>query len=116
MLFTTTRTNGGKTRSKIHVGKMIVGGKMRSCALKKAAYVLLHDTQDGPQLRLFFIFLLLLGLEFVKKTIFPLSSSTILTGLLKVRGGEGSEKTDFFCSSSLLTACLGGGVSQGDGG
>jgi hypothetical protein len=51
MLFTTTRTNGGKTRSKIHVGKN--DRRWKNAELrKKAARVLLH-AQDRPRLRLF---------------------------------------------------------------
>ena len=69
MLFTTTRTNGGKTRSKIHVGKMIVGGKMRSCAKKQRVSCCMPKIGLGC---VFFPFLLF-GLKLMK-TIFPPSS------------------------------------------
>merc|ERR550517_1902444 len=64
-----------------------------------------------PRLRFFpFLLLLVLGL-WSQSSLIPDYSDWSFEAWW-----EDKEKTAFFSSSPLLTACLGGGVSQGDGG
>ena len=108
MFFTTTRTNGGKTRFKICGKKIYIRWKMRSCAKRKACLVAFCQSLGLGCV--FFSFSPWLW-SLNSKPIFPLACVDLS---LEAQGRKGQEKLQTLLTTAA--ACLGGGVSQGDGG
>ena len=108
MFFTTTRTNGGKTRFKICRKKSMSGGKCEVAQKRRACLVAFY-----PSLGLgcvFFSFSPWLW-SLNSKPIFLLACLDLTP---EAQGRKGQEKLQTLLTTAA--ACLGGGVSQGDGG
>ena len=86
------------------------GGKCE--VAQKGKRVLLHSTQVQASVASFFSFSPWLW-SLNSKPIFPLACVDLS---LEAQGGKGQEKLKTLLTTAAAAACLGGGVSQGDGG